>query len=629
MTSRSRFALGLASALWVTAIAAPTVAAPAASPASTAAAGAPEPIHSRGGEPIIPLGQVRAGMKGYGLTVFQGTRPERFDVEVIGVLHNFLPKQDIILIRSDDPRLLHSGIVAGMSGSPIYLQGRLAGALAYGWAFAKDPIAGVTPIESMMAELKRPLRGRAATPMAEAALEPSRRRSLDDVIDAREKERRDQPLLSRFPLPPRLLDGAEPRLERAAVPLSLAGFGASAFAAFEEALKPFHMMPLAAGGAAPKNAGGPTHFEPGGSIAVELVRGDVSAAGTGTVTRVEGSKVLAFGHPMFNVGEIYLPIATAEVHTFLSALNTSFKIASPLREIGSLEQDRQSCIIGDTKERAGMIPVDVTVGGPGRREQTFHAEVVRHRFLSPMLAATVIANAAQTAAPDVADSDITVRSDLAVRGYGPLVLTDHLFSNDGVSAHTLSQASGLRAIGEILFNPFQPANLDRIQVHVEVDYKADVAQIIGVSLNSDELEPGSRPNLYVTLRPYAGKEYVQTIPLDIPRELAGQKIKVVTSAGNLERPEMATPENLTGLLDNLKKSYPARAIVVSLETPDEGVTLRGSVIPDLPGSVIDTLRPGASTRRADTFKRAARLVVPMHGIVLGKQEITVSVRNEP
>src|SRR5439155_19588868 len=117
---------------------------------------------------VMPLSEVRAGMKGYGLTVFQGTKPERFDVRVISVLHNFLPKQDIILVQSDDPRLLHSGIVAGMSGSPLYIENRLAGALAYGWHFAKDPIAGVTPIESMLAELKRPLRGRLFTPMAEA-----------------------------------------------------------------------------------------------------------------------------------------------------------------------------------------------------------------------------------------------------------------------------------------------------------------------------------------------------------------------------------------------------------------------------------------------------------------------------
>jgi hypothetical protein len=610
---------------------------PVASAAAPAAPASVAPAVAAGRHaPIIPLAEVRAGMKGYGLTVFQGTNPERFDIRVIGVLHNFLPKQDVILIQSDDPRLLHSGIVAGMSGSPIYIEGRLAGALAYGWHFAKDPIAGVTPIEVMQQELKRPLRGRAATPFAEAKNDPQFRpegqRSLEDVIASRDREREradgGRGLLARLPLPPRLLDGGEPRLQRASVPLSLAGFGASTFSELSEALAPYHVVPLQAGGGARKDATGPTHFEDGGSIAVELIRGDVSASGTGTVTHVDGSKVLAFGHPMFNVGEIYLPIATAEVHTFLSALSTSFKLASPLKEIGTLLQDRQSCILGDTSQRADMIPVAVTVGGPNRPEQTFHAEVVRHRFLTPMLAAGVISNAAQTSASDVADATITVRSNLAVRGYPPLELTDHLYSPDGVSPRTLAGMSGLRAISDILFNPFSPANLDKIDVRVDVDYKADVAEIVGVSLASDELEPGSRPSLYVSLRPYNGKEFTQTIPFDVPRQLAGQQVKVVVTAGNLAKPDLAQPESLPGLIDNLRKSYPARALVVSLETPDEGVTLRGSVIPDLPGSVIDTLRPGASTRRADTFKRAARFVVPMHGVMQGKQEITVRVRDD-
>jgi hypothetical protein len=313
----------------------------------------------------------------------------------------------------------------------------------------------------------------------------------------------------------------------------------------------------------------------------------------------------------------------------MSALSTSFKLSSPLREAGSLIQDRQAAIVGDTAQRADMIPVHVTVaGGAGHAEHSFHAEVVRHRFLTPMLAAGVIANAAQTAASDVSDATITVRSSLQVRGYKPLELVDHVYSPDGVSPRTLAASQGLKAIGDILFNPFAPANLDRIDVEVSVDYKADVAEIVGMSLNSDELEPGSRPNLYVTLRPYAGAEYVQAIPLDIPRTLAGQTIKVLATAGNLAKPDVAPPESLIGLIDNLRKSYPAKAIVVSLETPDEGVTLRGSVIPDLPGSVIDTLRPGASTRRADTFKRAARLVVPTHGIVQGKQEISVHVKDD-
>jgi hypothetical protein len=607
----------------------------AAAPASSTSASGPAPTTPSKKQAIIPLSEIKAGMTGYGMTVFKGTKPERFDLRVIGVLHNFLPKQDVILIQSDDPRLLHSGIVAGMSGSPVYIEGRLAGAVAYGWHFSKDPIAGVTPIESMLAELKRPLRGRANTPYSTASLEPGQRpapsgdrRSIDDVIAKREADRAESPLLARFPLPPRLLDGAEPRLARASVPLSLAGFGAGAFAELTQALTPYHMVPLQAGGAGRKDAKGPSAFEDGGSIAVQLIRGDVSAAATGTVTHVQGNKVLAFGHPMFNVGEIYLPIATAEVHTFLSAVSSSFKLASPIKEIGSLLQDRQSCILGDTSERAEMIPVSVTVGGPSRADKTFHTEVVRHRFLTPMLAAGVISNAAQNSASDVSDATITVRSNIAVRGHKPLELTDHLYSPDGVSPRTLASAQGLKAISEILFNPFSPANLDKIEVRVDVDYKADVAEIVGVSLNSDELEPGSRPSLYVTLRPYAGKEYVQAIPIDIPRTLAGQQVKVVTTAGNLAKPESAPPENLGNMIDNLRKGYPARSIVVSLETPDEGVTLRGSVIPDLPGSVIDTLRPGASTRRADTFKRAARFVVTTRGVMQGKQEITVRVRDD-
>jgi hypothetical protein len=609
-------------------------AAPAAAPASSGSGSAAATV-TLGSSPrnpqIIPISEIRAGMKGYGLTVFQGLKPERFDIRVISVLHNFLPKQDIILVQSDDPRLIHSGIVAGMSGSPIYIEGRLAGALSYGWHFAKDPIAGVTPIETMMDELKRPLRGRLATPVAEAANEPQHtRRSLDDVVASRGQARTVEdrsPLLARLPLPA-LPEGGEPRLVRASVPLSLAGFGAAAFSELSRVFEPLHMVPLQAGGAGRGDGKGPSKFEDGGSIAVQLIRGDVSAAGTGTVTRVDGDKVLAFGHPMFNVGEIYLPIATAEIHTFMSALSSSFKMASPLKEIGSLIQDRQSGIIGDTSQRADMIPVHVRVGGPNRAEQDFHFEVVRHRFLTPMLASTVVANAAQVAASDVADATITVRSNLAVRGYKRLELTDQLYSPDGVSARSLAAATGLKAIGDILFNPFAPANLDRIDIDVDVDYKADVAEIVGVSLNSEELEPGSRPNLYVTLRPYAGQEYVKAIPFDVPRALAGQTVKVVVTAGNLAKPDVAPAENLNGLIDNLRKSYAASSIVVGLETPDEGVTLRGSVIPDLPGSVIDTLRPGASTRRADTFKRASRFVVPTHAIMQGKQEITVHIKDD-
>ena len=564
-------------------------------------------------------------MTGYGLTVFEGTRPDRFAIQVIGVLHNFLPKQDLILIRSDDPRLVHSGIVAGMSGSPIYLTSpdgdRLAGALSYGWQFAKDPIAGVTPIENMLAELERPLRGRDHTPASEAARESLRKNRL-----ASDEDRR--PSYQGMPLPKGLAESSYSSLVRAAVPLSISGFGAAGFDEIARAMAPYHMTPMAAGGGAKANASGPARFEPGGSIAVELVRGDMSVQGVGTVTWVDGDRVLAFGHPMFNVGEIYLPVATAEIHTFMSSLSSSFKMASPLVEAGTLVQDRQSCIVADTGHRSDMIPVNVRVASPGRPDREFHAEVVRHRFLSPMLAATVIANAAQEAASDVADATITVHTELGVRGYQPLELTDHSFAPDGLSPKIFAASSGVKAIGELLFNPFTPLNFDRIDVQIDVDYKPDYAEIIGVSLHSDEIAPGTRPSLTVSLRPYNGAEYTQTIPLDIPASLAGQLLKIEASAGNLVKPDMAAPEDVRGVMDNLRKSYPASSIVVTIETPDEDITLRGSVVSDLPASIADTLRPGASTRRGESFKRSARVIVNTRAVIGGKQNLQVRVKDQ-
>lgn len=590
------------------------------STAAAAQAGQPAPL------PLPPrtiaVDEVRAGMTGYGLTVFRGARPERFDIRVIDVLHHFLPQQDLILIQSEDPRLVHSGIVAGMSGSPVYLHtadgDRLAGALAYGWPFAKDPIAGVTPIGNMLAEGRRPLRGRDSTPVAEA------HNQLHPATDGALGPDREPPL----PPSDRAM-ATLPRLRPATVPLSIAGFAPQAATELGRWLEPYGITPVAGGGGGARDdGGGPARFEPGSSISVELIRGDMSAASTGTVTYVDGDKVLAFGHPMFNLGEIYLPVATSEVHAIMSALSTSFKVASPRREVGTLIQDRQSCIVADTGHRSDMIPVQVQVGGGGRgAPRVFHAEVIRHRFLTPILASAVVSNAAQSFASDVADATYTMRTALGVRGERPLELVDHAFSTDGFSQRSLGALTGVKAIGELLFNPFSPASLERIDVQVDVEYKADVAEITSATLGSDTLDPGSRPSLRVTLRPYNGPEFVETLPLSIPAALAGSLVKIEVAAGNLVKPDQAAPESLRNLLDNLRKGYPARSIVVTLQSPDDALALRGSVVSDLPPSVLDTLRPGASSRRGETFKISSRTVVPMRSVILGKQEIQVKVKD--
>ena len=581
-------------------------------------------------------------MVGQALTVFSGTKPEPFKIRVVAVMRNFLPKQDVILIRAEDPRVEFSGIVAGMSGSPVYIDGKLMGAVAYAWSFAKEPLGGVTPIESMLAERSRPRRVKeemlasggggdhAAPAPSEAVAAVSdfeRAESAAGGSDRPAALARGLGLPTLFPSAG--AGGGEPRLVRASVPLSVAGFTPRTFSELESELRPTGLVALQAGGGRKRESPpAPGHVEPGSAIGVELVRGDMSTVATGTVTYIDGPNVFAFGHPMFGIGEVYLPMVDAEIHAFLPSLSQSFKMSSPLQEVGTLVQDRQACIIGDLDARTTMMPVEVRVGGPGGEARIFHADVARNRRLTPMLASLVVSNAIADAEPDVTDMVVTVTSKMNVKGFTTLELRDQLFSSEGVSGRTLSSSRGLRAMGELLFNPFEPVVLDRMDVDVRVEFRRDVAEIVGVSMPGDVVHAGDTVALRVTLRPYAGSEYVETVPVVIPRSVGGDMVKLEVASGAQVKPDTPQPESLRGYIENLRKFYSPSSIVVSVQTPDDGAGLRGKLLSGLPPAALDTLRPGNQTRRADAYRVADRTVFPSKRLVSGKQELTLYVRDD-
>jgi len=389
------------------------------------------------------------------------------------------------------------------------------------------------------------------------------------------------------------------------------------------------LVPTQAGGG--RALGGklePGHVEPGSAIGVELVRGDMSTVATGTVTYVNGSDVLAFGHPLFGIGEVYLPMVDAEIHAFLPSLSQSFKMSSPLNEVGTLVQDRPACIMGDLDARTTMLPIDVRVTGPGVEPRLFHAEVARNRRLTPMLASMVVGNAIADAEPDVTDMIVTVTSKVGVKGFAPLELRDQIFSPEGVSSHALASSKGLRAMGDLLFNPFEPVVLDRMDVDVRVEYRRDVAEIVGVAVPTQQVHAGDTVDLRVTMRPYAGAEYVETVPVIIPRTVAGQTLKVEVSSGASVKPDMPQAETLPVYIDNLRKAYSASSIVVTLQTPDDGASLRGRLISGMPASALDTLRTGNQTARAGAYHIADRTVFPARQLVSGKEELTVAVKSD-
>lgn len=558
--------------------------------------------------PTISPRDIKPGMTGYGLTVFSGVKPERFPVRVVGILPRHTHMMDIILVESDDPRLRHTGIVSGMSGSPIYLDGKLAGALSLGWSFSKDPLAGVTPIEYMIDAATLPLRGRDYNHISRPA-----RSSVESP-----------------PLTSEVLPRAPNHM---ALPLLVSGLDEAGLGFVRESVRPFGLS-VVQGGGGTVDAIAPRSFEPGSAIAVELVRGDITMQTIGTVTAIWGNKVLAFGHSMLNAGETYFPVSTAAITGFLPSMLSSFKFGHALHPVGVLLQDRTAGIVADTSLTPETMAVTFTIRTPGThgttgttgtKSRVVRTEMARHRALTPALVGAIASKVVSVAAQDVAGAMVQIETTLKVTGFAPFKHTDTLWADEGLSGKMLANSTGARQLEALLENPFAPVSIESLDLSVDLLFKPQIADLVSLSLPSDELPAGDKVGLRVALRPYGQALTFLTLPIEIPRELAHQNVKIEVLAGAQAKPEIAPPNSLADFVENLRRSYSGRSLVVTLHSPDEGVSLRGQMLPSLPASVLATLRPAASSRRGEVSKRQFRSVHAVPWVMTGKQELTVTI----
>jgi hypothetical protein len=523
--------------------------------------------------------------------------PEPFKVRVVSVLRNFLPKQDVILVRAEDPRVAASGVAAGMSGSPVYVDGKLMGAIAYGWSFAKEPLAGVTPIEAILAERDRPDR---------PPPDPGQPRAPGEAL------------------------AMVARLEPVSIPLSIAGASDAALAYLGEELAAFGLRPVRAGGSgskSPPSAAPKSRLVPGSAVGVALVSGDMSTTAMGTLTYSDGKQVFAFGHPMFGIGSVHLPLVQGEIHAIIPSLASSLKMSSPIAEIGAITDDSKTGVIGILGSQASTVPVEVRVVSQGKAKPPFAVAIARHRRLLPMLATTAVATALSEAVPDITDMIADVTTRVAVRGFAPIELRDQVATNEALAPRVLAMSHGMRALGELLGNPFAPAVIDKINVEARVEYRTGTAEISALAAPGGKVRAGGRLPLRVTLRPYAGAERGETLDIEVPTDLAGHAVKIEVAGGAQVKPELARAEDLAGLVANLRIFYPAQSLVVSLSTLDDGVALHGRLLRNLPPSALDTLRPAGQTRQADVFRVVQRTAFPRSVIITGQKSITVRVRD--
>jgi hypothetical protein len=536
--------------------------------------------------------EIRPGMKGVGRTVLVGTKVEEFGAEVLGVMRDVSPGRDMVLVRLKGCQLEHSGIVQGMSGSPIYIDGKLLGAVAFGWEFGKDPIAGVTPFSQMVRYARAHDRRLAAEardrptdgPIRSAALD-LRAITADGVIDA--------------PGPVPAAGVGLAGMRPIATPLAASGFSPRALAILADRLGPIGLAPMAGGRADEKvvEQEGDKPLVPGAPLSVAMVTGDFDISGVGTVTHVEGDRVYGFGHPMFGLGACKFPMMTGYIHTVYPRASVSMKLSSPLKVVGVLDTDVSTGVAGRVGSKPDMLPMSVKVkAGRYSEPRTYRVQVVREPDLLATLVLSVLANAIDTEGNLPDELSARLRATIKVDGHDPIVLDD-TFSGARYSGPMGPTAlfGPVAGIVQLLArNPMAPVRIESIDCDVDIAAGRTSAEIESVRLASDRVEPGQDLRVTATLKPFKGERQAVELALRLPDDLPeGTYEAVVCDASTTLRrafrndPQVLEPRDLAGVLKVIQlNTKPKRqTLYLHVPRPEAGLAVEGQSLPNLPGSV--------------------------------------------
>ncbi len=545
------------------------------------------PSRPRGAEvesPFLSVDQIRPGMVGVGRTVFQGHTPEEFEVEILGVLRNAIgPQQHMILSRLHGKSIERTGVISGMSGSPVTVNGKVIGAVSYRLGvFEKEAIAGITPIADMLKAADLPTRSSAAD--ARALLEEWADGAVGNTGAA------PAPWGIRVP-------GFAGDLIPISTPLVFAGFPEAVVRQATPLFQSRGLEPVQGGGGT-GGAGADYPIEPGVPVAAELVRGDLSLAGTGTLTHVEGNRIWAFGHPLLDIGAVAIPMARAEILVTYPSGVGSFKISNTTSQFGTLVQDRLTAIHGIMGPAPRMIPVSVNVDSPAGRRRLGY-EVFENRALTP----TLLAITTQASLLRVLEysAEVTLRAQLQIEtdGHEPLryssVETD-LGSLQGAAAAEM--ARDVATVFNVLYgNRFEEARVKAVRLEVSSIPQARLARIGEVAITPTYVRPGGTIAVRTSLQPFRGepliREFKVRIPPDTPR---GQMTVVVSSARNLNALEgnvlqrrFSGASDLDQMIRFVNGLRADDTLYVQLVRRSLGAVVQGEALPTLPLSILFTL----------------------------------------
>jgi hypothetical protein len=582
----------------------------------------------RASAPYMPADAVKPGMTGIGKTVFQGSRVEDFKIVVLGVLKNYaLPQRTIIVARLEGGPLATAGVIAGMSGSPVYIDGKLVGAIAYSLgSFPREPIAGITPIAEMIADADA--RAPRTTRRVVSAALPLTRDDMLDVV--RRALPRLQPMMAAQDDTP-WLGPAGPAGQDAAsgivlkpieTPLVFGGFSDAMRVEVADLFQPVGFVAVAnpTGGTGTQGQGPNASrgaLQPGDAVGVELISGDLTLGATGTVTEVTADRVYALGHSLYNLGPTRFPMTRAYIHAVLPSLESSTKIATTGDVVGTIRQDRSAVVAGTLDAGPRMVPLTLTVTGARGSPRTFRFGLAQDDLLTPLLAYTAIANVLQAHERSQGAATVAVTGRATVAGHEP-VFYDDIFVEDSPA---VTVASAIAApLVTVMGNEFEPADLGAIDLQVKVSEERESLTIQRAWLDTDRPKAGGTCTLKIALHGYRGQEETRSLPIEIPARASGSLTLLVTDATHLaqwEQREMRTPApwTLDQILRAVNRARRGNRLYVRLVGSAPGALVDGEQLPTLPPSVLAVYEAG---RSSGSFS-------PLRSALLGEWEITTGV----
>jgi hypothetical protein len=566
---------------------------------------------------MMTVDQVRPGMRGVAYTVFQGTQPEAMEVEVLGVLKDVNgPKSDVILVRLRGEKPEYSGVVAGMSGSPVYVDGKLLGALAFRIGqFSKEPIAGVTPIAEMLeiSQLDHSPPADVQPASAKARAETSRTSMPSDAAG---------------------LEQYRDFLTPIETPIVFSGFSEETLQRFAPQFAAAGITPVSGIGSADPTAHDPGPLVPGSAVSAVLIEGDMNVAATCTVTYVDPQRLLACGHPLLQFGAVDLPMTKAEVVATLASPLNSFKIVNTTEAVGSFVQDRHTGILGRLGQTPEMIPVTLTVRG-GPKPKQFHYRVLNNAKLTPVAVMATVFNSLQGVNEYGEEITYRMQGAIKVQGYPDVTLQNMFapFDSNTPTAALVAMSLGDR-FRRIFDNPYVTPGIAGVNLDFDLMRERRWARLESARTDVTEARPGDDMVIEAVLRPYRGERIVRQIPVKVPTSTPKGTLRILVSDGDtLDRmrrvaPALSRSMDLASTIAMLNKEHSNTHLYVSLLEANPQAMVEDKVMPTLPLSVMNVMEGMRGTQDMVVIGESAvnEASEPMDYVVSGAQVISVTIK---